>query len=40
MMAFDSNDQKVALNAYADTVTTCLDDDEIKINDLPLYDIE
>ena len=40
MMAFESNDQKVALNAIADTVTSCLDDDEIKINDLTLYDIE
>ena len=39
MMAFESNDQKVALTAVADTVTSCINE-EVKVEDLKLYDIE
>tara|TARA_B100001057_G_C22862029_1_gene954909 strand:+ start:450 stop:1160 length:711 start_codon:yes stop_codon:yes gene_type:complete len=39
MMAFESNDQKVALNAVADTIVSCISED-VKVNQLKLYDIE
>ena len=39
LMAFEADDQKVALNAVADTITSCINED-IKVNDLKLYDIE
>lgn len=39
MMAFESKDQKAALDAVAETITSCVND-EIQIKDLKLYDIE
>ncbi len=39
MMAFESKDQKAALDAVAETITSCVND-EIEIKDLKLYDIE
>ena len=39
MMAFESDDQKVALEAVADTITSCINED-VNVADLKLYDIE
>lgn len=39
MMAFESKDQKAALDAVAETITSCVKD-EIQIKDLKLYDVE
>jgi len=39
MMAFESNDQKAALNAVTDTISACVNE-EIEVNKLKLYDVE
>lgn len=39
MMALESEDKKIALNAIADTISACVDE-EINVHKLPVFDVE